>query len=326
MSSLAAIVLESDCDLLDHRFVIDWPASGWSDSPYTHFGGPMGFDRLSPHEHWAGFDTEIVRFKLLARESYRLYGGELKAHAERTAREVTAGWGEGCDVEEIESSSHFLLLPRTPPLGDTGEAHLVAFAYLAHPDGCVVEMRYFVDPAGLETDGLEAVHEFVRRMAKSARPGDREYRRGPCQLGLSGVAKNLERHDFVLELAPNFVSTIDRGPDFVVHRLFEVVPLGEASGPALMIYFGANPSYQGPAAEPPNVEVGPPVFGQDTKWRVFSERLGDRQLASLEVILSTALEKDHFCHLRMDGFGPEQLTTLGKMVASLRFVDPDASD
>jgi len=144
----------------------------------------------------------------------------------------------------------------TPPgLTADGEAVLVDSAFALHPDGTMQWIQVFINPAVDPKPGCPAL---VRRMLESLAAGERTLplAGGPRELG-DGI---------VLDVPPDHTLVTEDGPDFTVHRLSPLLPLGQSHA-SLGIYVGHHPSW-GPdssAETRPTTLLGKPVVWH--RWK-----------------------------------------------------------
>jgi len=311
MSTLDNLPLDTTCALLADRLTVGWPTSGWADPAIQHHGGLMGFQRLHPREHRAGFDTPTTKIRLLATEPLRLDDGQLGAHIPPMI--ARGGIGE-CDIIALRPDALHVALPRNPPDAAGGAARLLAHIYVAHDDGTLLELQVYIDPAGLQTEGLPTARRFALKLATSIASGPRQYLAGPrpADLELPGHAEATEPV-VQLELAHRFVTTLDAGTDFHVYRAFELLPYDVARDPRLMVYLGRHPKMQGT----PQRELNAPLFGQDLKWRAWAEPNGNGMTRARETIALLPGFETLSCHVRLDYADDAQLAPLDAMVASL---------
>lgn len=172
----------------------------------------------------------------------------------------------------------------------SAEAIPVLVAYVAHPDGFVQQLAFYVNPAaaqdaagcggpgksaGAATGGAAPLSRCValaKAVASSLRVGGRK-------LELAAGARRLQgQYDddaFVVAAPAGSSTSVTRGPDFTVHRVRLPAQLGEAQ-PSLGVYVGGHPSYQyrqsGQAAG--TSTLSGKLFGRTEQWQVWTVQPG----------------------------------------------------
>lgn len=310
MSTLDTLALDTACPLLADRVTVAWPSSGWAEPAIQHHGGLMGFSRLHPREHRAGFDTPTTKIRLVASEPFRLDDGQLGTHIpEMLAR---SPFGE-CDIIALRPNALHVVLPRTPPVAAGGAARLLAHIYTAHDDGTLLELQLYIDPDGLATEGVPAARRFALKLAATIASGPRTWARGPRTTDLAIPGAGAGQPALHVDLAPNFAVTLDQGPDFHVYRIVEFRPYDVARDPRLMVYLGGHPRMQGQ----PQREVKATIFGQLLPWRAWTEPGGGRMNRAREIIVALPGHDRIACHVRLDWETDDELATLDAMIQSL---------
>jgi len=313
-ANLAGVELSHAMPLLADRLTLGMPASAFQDPPIRHQGGLMGFDRLCPRDHRAGFDLPGGKLRVVAEELFCLNDGKVSEHLLQRAARSSAEWRTQVQVQEIAPRRHWLLLPAAPPPVAQGSAHLLATSYFMHDDRTLLMVHYYLSPEAVAD--LGAARAFVVRQATTLRAGPRAYPRGPCRVAL--IAPGEAPPGLSLQLAADFIPTLDRGPDYLVHRLLRLEALSSVAGPELMIYLGHHPSYHGPGRGIPRAEVILPIFGADASWRAYLEFRDNEPVGRVYETIVPAPHPDRFaCHVRAAFPAPEQESALLGMIASL---------
>jgi hypothetical protein len=209
-------------------------------------------------------DHAGVRLVVMAHELYARAGVDLLGSVQA---EVEAGWGdaaEGCKLERLKLAHPLEAVVNTPPAPDgKRSANLVLGVYVKGADGLVQFLAFYVSPEGVPAS--QAWAGLGRRMAASLTAGARklELAAGTRQLkGQSG-------HGLEFQVPAGSSLIRQAGPDFVVHHLRLLAPLGEA-GPSCGVYQGGHPGFQHrqQGVPPGQVRVEPgELLGQKTDWQ-----------------------------------------------------------
>ncbi|MBN1420439.1 MAG: hypothetical protein JXP34_16800 [Planctomycetes bacterium] len=212
-------------------------------------------------------DAGKERLVLMAYELYALAGGDL----ENAARaDVEGAWGEKAATVELErldvgpGLGAVAVIP--PPPDGKGEANLVLAVYVGSADGTVQYLAFYVNPAGAED--VVGVTALCRKVACSVVAGSRKLVRSAGPRRFSGLGEP----GFVITVPEGFVTSTQRGPDFRVHRLRKLIPLGT---PPLTcgFYLGGHPTYlYAQADEPPEkvTSLTGRLLGKKVMWKTWT--------------------------------------------------------
>ncbi len=248
-------------ELLGGRLVIGAPA-GTRLAPRQ--ADIMGAAEAAEEESRLVLDHQGTRLVVMAYELYARSSGDFAAAVRRDllARlgEQTRGWA----LEPLEVATHLAAVAFSPPAPTgAGHANLVLGAYVRHPDGMAMLLAFYVSPEGVPA--VAAWTALARRMVAGLARGTRTLDLGGGELRLATpFALTL-----VLEAPAGVGRSAQHGPDFVVHRLRAVTPLGEV-GASCGLYLGHSPSSQHrQVGEPAGrvVEVDGVLLGQAVTWR-----------------------------------------------------------
>jgi hypothetical protein len=142
-------------------------------------------------------------------------------------------------------------------LDTSGEAVFVLGVLVAHADGTAQILSFYVNPAAAK-DGA-GCSELARRLAATLAPGPRLLDRaaGARALPTFSAGETLE-----ITVGADWLVTMEEGPDFLVHHLRKLSPLG-APTPSIGVYYGDHPSFNpDPAARK---EKGA-LLGHPVEW------------------------------------------------------------
>ncbi len=123
-----------------------------------------------------------------------------------------------------------------------------------------------------------------------------------------------------MKLPAGYLNTLQQGPDFQVHHLRKLVPLGQA-GPSLSIYVGGHPSYQHRQRQSGAkvTERAGKLFGSRVKWQHWTlEGPAGKSRTMVEAIAD--LGGNLRAHVFYGSDDPAQLKELAAIADSLRLI------
>lgn len=199
------------------------------------------------------------------------------------------------------------VVPETLDLSD-GEAVFVLGVVAVHPDGAAQLQAYYVDPAAGASG--RACTEAALHVAQTLRAGERTLVRSAGERAFPGPG-NLH-----IRVERDWVLTTQEGPDFFVHRLQQMVPLGQPA-PQIGVYVGHHPS--GPR-QPEPAKLPGRLFGQAITWAGPSAEPGKPQVRQIVTALpgSNALQ----VHVWMVAPSLASLPAVQAITESLRVAKP----
>ncbi|WP_437529620.1 hypothetical protein WME79_48105 [Sorangium sp. So ce726] len=203
--------------------------------------------------------------------------------------------------------------------------------YVLHPDGFVQRLAFYVNPpAAKDAAGCSALAAgaadlpeargelprctaFARAIAATLSAGARRIDAGGGERSIKGQGSE---DSFLVKVPAGASTTVQRGPDFTVHRVRLPVELG-ASQSAIGIYVGGHPSFQynqNEAKVSPTPRPGK-VFGKAMSWQVWPMS-PTRVMA--EAMLPHPKIKGLMVHLFAGAADDKALAPLLDVAASLR--------
>jgi hypothetical protein len=198
----------------------------------------MGAAESPEKETRVFYEDGDEKFVLMAWELFRSAGERLASQVRAEVELQFAGSEIPWCVERLPPAADglrvFALVPTRLPA--EGEALPVLSVLAAHPDGLAQLLRWYVNPA-LASDAAGCI-ALARRAAATLAAGPRRLPRTAeaRRLDAFSQTKQLE-----LQLPADYVHTTQPGPDFAVHRIEPIVPLGQ-TGASLGFYLGDNPA------------------------------------------------------------------------------------
>lgn len=234
--------------LLGGRLRVRAP-EGAADSPRAH--NIMAAPPSAEMETRLFLDRDGVRLVVFGQELYRRPTDDLVAAAR-------ADVGEGYRVVELDVEAPLravVAVPRELDLSD--EAVDVAIAYTVTADALVQRVSFYVTPEAATSGGCERLGvELARTLTAGGlllpdEPGPRVLEDG---LGL--------------DLASDHRLVVQEGPDFAVHRVYPLLPLGRGEG-MLGIYLGHHPSFR---PRPDATRTPVELLGQSVEWHDWERR------------------------------------------------------
>jgi hypothetical protein len=217
----------------------------------------MAAEKANEDETRGMFDHGTARFVMMAHEMYELAGPDLRA-------------GVVADLERSGQRGALESLALPAPLVGCGftpatitkdqQANLVYSAWIAGNDNAVQSIVFYTNPAGAaDPDGWSALG---RAIVSSLERGTR---------ALKLAAGEREIGSLVVVTPAGWVTSSQRGPDFIVHHLHKLVPFG-VPGVGCNVYVGHHPS---PQYTQQSVKVAPirsagSLFGAPIEWLTWS--------------------------------------------------------
>ena len=262
-------------------------------------------------------DAGSERFVVMTWELFAQKGKDFPKRARKYLEKSALTPGERAKAK-IEKAS----TPKTglevwavaPPTHDLErEAIMVLAAVIAHPDETVQFMAFYVNPKGAMD--IPGVTKLARSILGTLGSGKRRLELAAGSRKLKAFKKTLE-----VEVPLGVVHRFQQGPDFLVHRLTQVVALNDDSG-ALGVYIGGHPSYQYKQKE--NRAMGKwkakvtkkkgKVVGGDIEWH----RWEDNGWHTAEAILPLPGEDRLLLHIFASGAKASLVDEMLKIAATL---------
>jgi len=271
--------------LLGGHLLVRLPAAAAvSARPHSIMGAPAPDET----ETRALIDAGPRRFVVFARELNRTAPDDFTAAVDLTYAPYREMYG-ALRIAAADAPEGALRVVRVEPeVSDTTrEAVPLYWLLVAGPDGTVQEVGFFVNPEGARDPGARALADAIAASLQS----------GPRRVTREGRAVELGRGEggtLVLDVPPGAAYARQEGPDFVVHRVEPLVPLGSAGPSGFGIYDGHHPN-------PPGGEgattAPASVLGADVTWQLREEHgeAGDAYRADL--ILPHPLEEGAYLHV-----------------------------
>jgi hypothetical protein len=267
-------------DLLGGRLTMRFPAGARIEARGRSI---MAAPEAAQHETRIVLEKGSEKLVVMTFELFALAGPDF----EQQVRKELGGWkgkgGAAYAVAPLATGSPKLrAFAATPPVFDLErQAVLVLGMFVAHVDGTVQYVGFFVNPAaGKDAAGCTGL---VTRIAATLAPGARTLPRTGGLRGLDVLAVETELQATV---PAGWVASVQPGPDFIVHHLRKLTPYGAATV-SIGLYIGGHPSYQhrqtdGPA--PQVTVVKGKLFGKDVEWQQWRRGAGKDAATTHEAI------------------------------------------
>ena len=257
-------------------------------------------------------DHQGVRLVVMAYELFARADEDLLVAARA---DVASGWGEraaACRLESLAAKGPLAVAVNTPPRPTgAGAANLVLGVYVRRGDGLVQYLAWYVSPEGVKA--AEGWAALGRRMAATLAQGPRALSLAAGERRLAG----LDGGALVVTTPEGVTQSTQQGPDFLVHHLRFVAPLGTL-GSSCGLYQGGHPSYQHRQTGLPEgqvqVEKGT-LLGQEVGWQRWA-REGRHML---EGIVPLPGDRGVRLHAFCSAAAAEGLAPLRTMLEGLRF-------
>lgn len=309
---------EAPFDLLAGRLSVRGPqGSKLLARPASIMAAPEAPER----ESRVFYEDGDEKFVLMAWELFRSAGERLGTQVRAEVESQAAGGDIAWCVEPLPAVAGGLRAYAVIPdrLPTEGEALPVLSVLAAHPDGLVQLLRWYVNPT-LAGDAAGCI-ALASRAAATLAAGTRRIAReaGARRLEAFSQTKELE-----VQLPAGHVLTPQPGPDFTVHRIEPIVPLGEP-GASLGFYLGDNPQAP-PGSWAGSVERSKaPLLGEEVEWLAWfiPEHEGNPAEYHLEALrpLPDEMGFPHFLHAFITAGDAGLRDQLRDVAKSLRIVD-----
>ena len=272
----------------------------------------MSAPEPTQEETRAVLEAGAEKLVLMAYELFALRGDKLEASVEQALKQYWPGQGKGMTLKPLALRSPETVAVRPAKLMGA-DAVLVLGVYTALPDRTVQLLNFYVNPeAAKDEAGCRAL---VDKIAGTLAPGKRTLASKAGERKLAGVGPALR-----VTVPAGFIATTQPGPDFVVHRLRKLAPLGGSSS-SIGIYVGGHPAYQHRQQSIPDKNVrqtSAMLLGQKVSWHEWTRPRKDSTSAlTAEVILPPAAGGGAM-HIFITAEGAAQVGELKKVVATLK--------
>lgn len=255
------------------------------------------------HETRVMLDAEKERLVIMAVELFETVGADLLA----AVRKDVADWPQPPAVEALTLPElrAVTVAPATHDL--KREAILILSVYVASADSTVQNVSFYVNPAG--GGDVKGATALARRIAATITAG-------PTKLQSSAGVRPLSG-GLSVTLPEGFSATQQPGPDFSVHHLRKLTPLGQPPA-RIGIYIGGHPSYQYrqmDEAQPPVKKSTGKLLGKDIEWHSWTRGKTPTEVTTMEAI--APLGGPLKLHVFLNAATEAELSALRKVVESM---------
>jgi hypothetical protein len=219
------------------------------------------------HETRVVLDDGNERLVLLAREAFAFAGSDF----EGSVRRVVADWERhlggkyGVRPKALQSKGcrAVSVVPAAPDRRRSDDAAFIAGLFVASADGTVQTLDVYVNPAAAaDPAGCAAIAE---KVLSSVAPGPKPLRLAAGERRLDAFSDEVE---IAVTVPEGTAATKQAGPDFLVHRLIALGPLGGEQS-SVGIYLGDHPDFRpGPSAGEGT------LFGKKVRWHASADGKG----------------------------------------------------
>jgi hypothetical protein len=294
---------EKPVEVLGGRLTIRMPDGSKKEGrPFAIMAAP----EPEEHETRVIFDAGQERLVLMAHELFALAGDDF----EKDVKEWVAKWTGKYKVEVLPLAVRELKAVAVVPVNDpdhtrSDDATFAEGVFIQSDDRTIKSLDVYVNAvAEKELKGCKTV---AHQILLSVAPGTKILDLAAGERRLFAYSKDLE----ISVIAPqNTVATKQVGPDFVVHRLIAIGPLGSDSG-SILIYIGGHPDYD------PGTKKGESmIFGKKVEWQSVPQGPGLQTHCDLPIPGEAEL-KSHIIILAPNS---AQLEALTQAAESLKLV------
>lgn len=290
---------KKETELLDGRLTIRLPRRARVEPRKSSI---MGAPKSSEDETRVVIETGKQKMVLMAFELFATGGADF----DRSVREML-GEGEGdYEIKRLELGHPALYGVATVPtrFDNSADANLVLGLYLANRDDTVQFMGVYVNPEGARDP--EGVRELALKMVSTVKPGRRSLDAdgGPTRMG-----------PVQIDLPEGYVTTARQGPDFTVHSVRKLVPLG-ATAPTLGVYLGMHPAWHHERQGATFETLTTPLFGKDREWHRWRT-----DTATILETISPMASGPSVAHVFLTAEDDASMAELKKIAGTLKVVD-----
>lgn len=235
--------------------------------------GIMAAPESAEHESRLVFDAGDERLVLMAHECFAIASDNF----EKDVTEWVARWKGKYRIEPLALTAEGLKAVAVIPLNDpdhtrSDDATFVEGIFIQLRDRTIQSLDVYIN--GHAEKDLKGCKDVAHRILLSPAPGKKSLDLTAGERRLPVDSKDLE---ISVTVPKNTVATRQVGPDFLVHRLIVLGPLGSTSG-YILIYVGGHPDYE------PGAKKGEAVvFGKKVEWQSLAQGEGLQALCDLPV-------------------------------------------
>jgi hypothetical protein len=271
----------------------------------------MAAPESEEHETRVIFDAGQERLVLMAHESFALAGDNF----EKEMSEWVAKWRAKYEIERFPLAVGGLKAVAVIPVNDpdrsrSDDATFVEGVFVQSEDRTIQSLDVYVNAAA-END-LKECKALAQQILRSVAPGKKRLDMTAGERRLFAYTKEWE---IAVTVPKNTVKTTQVGPDFLVHRLTVLGPLGSDSG-GILIYVGGAPNFE------PGVKKGEAmIFGKKVEWYSLAEGEGLQALCDLPIPDKHGLKS----HIIVRAPHEARLKALKQAAETLKLVKPKDS-
>ncbi|MBW1871251.1 MAG: hypothetical protein JRJ19_04250 [Deltaproteobacteria bacterium] len=256
---------------------------------------------------------------LMVYEMFALQGKDLGQTVNAYVKSWKSKAGETFKVTRTSTplADSYSIVPSA--LDTTGEAIFVQGVLCGHTDGTTQYLAFYLNPTAAK-DVVE-IRKLIRSMSDSLRIGKTKLSIAAGDRKLDIMQKG--RH-LVIKVPDGWSNTHQEGPDFLLHRLHKLAPLG-APAPAIGVYVGGHPSYYHrriAAAKKTLKQIKGKLLGQSVEWQDYSVPSPDGKTTtfSREVFLRLPDSDRLLLHISASAQTKKDLTNLIGLLEKLKLV------
>jgi hypothetical protein len=306
---------EIQLQLLGGRLVVDMPRGAFVEPMAPSL---MGAPASPEVETRVVLDHGGERLVMMANETFQRSPDAIRPAVEALAAKWGSPGGSGLKVFAVptpKGSSFEIVAVARAPLDLSRSAVPIMDAFIRHPDSTVQRLAIYVSPNAADDGagcGLLAF-EMLRTLEIGSRP-----------LVTSHGSRSLNGHpggpDLSVSVPNGWIATTKRGPDFVVHTLYRLMPF---DGPfaSVHVYVGRHPAplhRQYPAACV--TRTSGVLLNQNVDWYTLrSDEAGQPPVFRLEALVGVPGSSDRVVlHVFSETDNPSMESEIKAIAASIK--------
>jgi len=272
-------------DLISKRLTIEMPkGSKIEGRGYNIMSAP----EPDTKETRVVFDDGNKRLVLMAGEIFKTAGEKF----EEEAVEALRTWGE---YEKTKFTTRKIgegtIIGIPDSYNTEDEAILYSAVFVKNFDNTVLRLAVYFNPEFHKANAI--AQALTEKIIKSIKPGSRKL---STIKGTKAFDIFSDQYELVIDFPGNFCYYTQKGPDFLIHHVIELVEFG-SDGKSIGIYIGNHPGYLHEQYDPGELNIEKAdieLFGKKIPWIIFSPRDSTDEFYAETITEIPHLNKDPF--------------------------------